>query len=574
MANVRKIVIIGGGACGPKTAARARRLDPTAQITMVQDESMVSYAACGLPYFIAGMVKPRNALMVRDVAAFKNISNVDVLISTRVDSIDRAFHKINVTGKAESKSYVLDYDKLVIATGAPAIVPGIPGVDLKGVHVLKNVPDADEIITLIGEAAVKKAVIVGAGLIGVEMAEALVTRGFEVTVVEAMDNVLAALLDNEMSDIVANHLKSRGVILKLGQKIIAFEGEDGRVRRAVTDKETLQADLAIVAIGVRPDSRLAKEAGLEIGPLGEIAVDDYLQTSDPDIYAGGDCVANLSIVTGKRVLSANGSTANKHGHVIAANITGGREKFPGIVNTACVKVFDFNIGRTGVTEKQAKELGYKFVAGMVAAPDKPDYYPGNREIIIKIVVDTESHRILGGQGVGPGDVIKRMDVLATAITMGMTVDMLANLDLCYAPPYNGALDALHHLANLIRNKLAKGVVGIKPDELSEKIERKEDFVLLDVRSHIEHEKTRLEVPQATLVPLPSLTRNLENLPREKEIIVTCRRGGRAYQASCILKGQGFKDVKIAEGGLTSWSKDVCGKPMLGPSAPDSKKDAA
>ena len=562
MEKVRKIVIIGGGACGPKAAARARRLDPAAQITMVQDESMVSYAACGLPYFIAGQVKPRNALIVRDSAAFKKINNVDVLLNTHVDSIDRAAHKINITSTADGKTSSLEYDKLIISTGAGAVVPRIPGVDLKGVHILKNVPDADEIIALIGQALTKKAIIVGAGLIGVEMAEALVTRGFEVTIVEALDNALAALLDSEMADLVTKHLNAKGVILKLGQKITAFEGEDGKVRRAVTDKETLDTDIAIVAIGVRPDSQLAKDAGLEIGPKGEIAVDDYLQTSDPDIYAGGDCVANLSMVTGQRILSANGSTANKHGHVIAANILGGREKFPGIVNTACVKVFDFNVARTGITEKNAKELGYKYVAGMIAAPDLPEYYPGNKELVLKLVVDANTRRILGGQAVGPGQTVKRIDVLATAITMGMTVDMLANLDLCYAPPYNAALDGLHHLANFIRNKMAGMVTGIQPSEVKEKLDKKEDFVLLDVRSHLEHEKTRIEPQQLELIPLPSLAKNIEKLPRDKEVVVMCKRGGRAYQASCMLKAEGVKDVKVMEGALTCWCGDVVGEPMI------------
>ena len=546
----------------PKTAARARRLDPTAKITMVQDESLVSYAACGLPYFIAGLVKPKNALMVRDVASFKKISNVDVLISTRVDSIDRASHKVNVTSMAEERSYTLDYDKLVISTGASPVVPKVPGIDLKGIHILKRVPDADEIITLVKQAVTKKAVIVGAGLIGVEMAEALVAQSFQVTIIEAMDTVLAALLDDEISALVAKHMKDKGVILKLSQKITGFEGEGGKLQRAVTDKETIEAELAIVAIGVRPDFKLAKEAGLEIGPRGEIVVDDYLQTSDPDIYAGGDCVADLNIVTGQRVLSANGSTANKHGHVIAANILGGREKFPGIVNSACVKVFNFNIGRTGITEKQAKELGYKYVAAMVAAPDKPDYYPSFKEMVIKMMVDANTGRILGAQAVGPGDVIKRIDVMATAITMSMTVDILANLDLCYAPPYNAALDGLHHLANFIRNKMVGRVEGIKPVEVKEKIDKKEDFMLLDVRSHLEHEMTRLEPPQATLVPLPSLTKNLEKLPKDKEIVVMCRRGSRAYQASCTLKGDGFKDVKVMEGSLTCWCDDVIGTPLI------------
>jgi rhodanese-related sulfurtransferase len=270
----------------------------------------------------------------------------------------------------------------------------------------------------------------------------------------------------------------------------------------------------------------------------------------------------LNIVTGQKVLSANGSVANKHGHIIAANITGGKEKFPGVVNSACVKVFDFNVGRTGITEKQAKEMGYKYATGMVAAPDLPDYYPGSKEMVLKIVVDSENGRILGGQGVGPGDVIKRIDVLATAITMGMTIDMLANLDLCYAPPFNAALDGLHHLANLIRNKIAGRVEGIKPAEVKEKIDRKDDFVLLDVRSHLEAERTRIDAPQTALIPLPALNTEMDKLPKEKEIVVLCRRGGRAYQAACTLKGAEYKNVKFMEGSLTCWCDDVIGKPTL------------
>jgi len=562
MDNPIRVVIIGGGACGPKTAARLRRLDPHAGITMIQDEALISYAGCGLPYFIGGSVKPRNMLIHRDVAGFKKISNVDVLINTRVDSIDRAARKITVTDTADARSYTLDYDRLVIATGANPVIPPLKGIDLKGIHVVKRVPDADDIIALLDKSVSKKAVIVGAGLIGVEMAEALVARGFIVTMVEALERVLAALLDDEISDLVAKHLQDRGVVLKLGQKITGFEGSDGAVSHAVTDKESIDAGLVILAIGVRPNSKLAKETGLEIGQFGDIVVNEYMQTSDPDIYAGGDCVANVNLVTGQKAFVPMGSTANKHGHVIASQITGGQEKFHGIVSTACVKVFDFNVGRTGIGEKQALEAGFKVVSALLPAPDKPEYYPGNQEIIIKLIVDAQTGRILGGQGVGPGDVVKRIDVLATAITMGMTVDMLAGLDLAYAPPFNTALDALHHAANLVRNKMEGRTQSISPAGLKKKLDNQEDFVLLDVRGHAEHETTSIPAPQVKLIPQPVLTKNLEELPRDKELVVMCRRGGRAYQSACILKGQGFKDVKFVEGSLACWCYNVRGKPVM------------
>ena len=563
MENQLRIVIIGGGACGPKTAARARRLDAAAQITMVQDEELISYAGCGLPYYISDVVRSRNALLVRDAAAFKKISNVDVLTGTRVDRIDRQGHRIEITSLNDGRQHSIDYDKLVIATGASPVEPPIKGINLKGVHVLKRVPDADEIRDLIKGSVSKKAVVVGAGLIGVEMVEALSARGLEVTVVEALDKVLPGILDEEISDLLADHIKSKGVTLKLGQKVKEFASSGDRVDHAVTDKETIEGDVIIFAIGVRPDSKLAKEAGLEIGPFGDIVVNEYLQTSDPDIYSGGDCVANISIITGKKMFVPLGSTANKHGHVIAANITGGSEKFPGIVSTACVKVFDFNTGRVGLGEKQALEAGFETVTALVPNPDKPMYYPGYKEVIIKLIVDKKTRRILGGQGTGPGDVIKRIDVLATGITAGITVDTLADLDLAYAPPYNTALDVLHHAANLIRNKLEGRTEGISPRAVKKKIANEDDFMLLDVRSKFENDNTWLETPQVQLLPQPKLYHEITKLDKNKETVVICRRGGRAYQACCTLKNAGFKDVKFVEGSLTCWGADgVCGEQVL------------
>lgn len=562
MGKSKNIVIIGGGACGPKAAARARRLDAEAQITIVQDEPLISYAGCGLPYYISGTVKSRNALLIRDAAAFKKISNVDVLTNTRVDTIDRTAHKIDVTELQSSNKYSIEYDKLVISTGARPVIPPVKGINLPGVHVLKKVPDADEIISLISASALKKSVIVGAGLIGVEMAETLVTRGIEVTIIEALDNVLPTLLDSEISDLLSVHMKKKGITFKLAQKVTQFEAEGGKLRKIITDKETIDADIAILAIGVRPESKLAGEAGLEIGSFGDIAVNEYLQTSDPDIYAGGDCVAVTNLVTGQKIFAPMGSTANKHGRVIGTNVAGGEDRFPGIVMTACAKVFDFNVGRVGLGEKQAQNAGFQVVTGMVPGPDKPGYYLDSKEIIIKLIVDAETHRLIGGQGIGPGDVIKRIDVLATAISGGMTVDTLSNLDLAYAPPYNSALDILHHAANLVSNKIEGRTEGIKPSEVKDKLDNNEDFILLDVRSRSEWDSTRIEAPQVKLLPQPELYQEMGNLPKDKEIIVLCRRGTRAYQAACALKGAGIKDVKFMEGSLTCWCNEVHGKPIL------------
>ncbi len=563
MDKKKNFVIIGGGACGPKAAARARRLDATANITMVQDEIYTSYAACGLPYYVSGAVKSGDELMVRNAQAFKRISNVDVLIRTRADSIDRSAHMVHVTNLADGRAYTLDYDKLVISTGADPVVPPIKGINLKGIHVLKKIPDAEKFIELMASSLTHKAVIVGAGLIGMEMAESLVTKGFEVTIVEALDRPLAAVADDEITDLVTRHVKSKGVTLKLGQKIIAFEGDEGgRVRRSITDQESIEADVVVLSIGIRPNSKLAREAGLEIGPFGDIVVDRHLRTSDPDIYAGGDCVANVNLLTGQKVFVPLGSTANKHGHVIAANITGGDQIWPGIISTACVKVFDFNVGRTGLGEKEAVNAGYDVVTGLIPGLDLPEYYPGSKDVIIKLIVDAGTHRILGGQGTGPGEVIKRIDVLATGITMGMTVDTLADLDLAYAPPYNSALDVLHHLANLVLNKIAGRIEGLKPREVKAKMDRNEDFILLDVRSPGEFKAARIESPQTQLLPQPRMREQMQELPKDKEIVTICRRGSRAYQAACTLKGAGMKNVKLMEGSLTCWCEDIVGEPPV------------
>lgn len=562
MQEAKKIVIIGGGACGPKTAARARRLDPNAIITIIQDEALVSYAACGMPYFVEGLVKARTELIVRNAAAFKKINNIDVLLETRVDRIDRAAHKVHITKISDGTSGIIDYDKLVIATGARPVVPPLDGINLKGIFVLKKVPDAEAIIAAVKASTLKKAVIVGAGLIGVEMAEALVSSGMEVTIVEALDRVLASVLDDEISDLTARHMISKGVNLKLGQKIVSFAGVDGQIRSAKTDRETLECDMAIIAIGVRPESKLAREAGLNIGRLGDIEVNDHMQTSDPDIYAGGDCVANLNIISGQKNFVPLGSTANKHGHVIANNICGINDRFPGIVGTSCVKVFEFNVGRTGIGEKEAMSLGYNVTSVLLSDVDKPEYYPGHKDIIIKLIVDNRTRRIIGGQGTGPGDVIKRIDVLATAISTGMTIDMLANLDLAYAPPYNTALDILHHAANLAINKIEGRTQAIRPNELKKKLDLNDDFILLDVRTHLEADSTSLNTPQTILMPQVVLSREMGKMDKDKEYILLCLRGQRAYQMCCVLKGAGFKNVKFLEGGLICWCDELSGIPLI------------
>ena len=451
----QNIVIIGGMACGPKTAARARRRDPNARITIVEQGPTVSEGSCGLPYYMGGVIKNERSLLVRTPQQFKEASNIDVLGWTRATAIDRKEHRVEVTNVETGVTSSLPYDKLVIATGAVPVVPAsLEGKDLEGVFTLTKIADANRIIAALAAPDAKKAVVVGGGLIGMEGAEAFRERGLYVSVVEALEHVLPGLLDEDMSAAVEKELMDKEVHLFTGQRVVRLEcNEQGRVARVVTEKSTIEADVVLLAIGFRPNSELARDAGLEIGALGGIEVDKFLQTSDPDIYAGGDCVENVSRVTGKKIFTPMGSTANKHGRIIGTNVTGGHDTFPGVLGTAVAKVFDISVGRVGISADEARELGFQPVIASGKGRDRAGYYPGALESTVKLVADASTGRVLGAQLVGVGDVSKRTDILVTAITAERTVDDMANLDTAYAPPFSPAMDLLHDLANVIRGKL-------------------------------------------------------------------------------------------------------------------------
>ncbi len=551
------IVIIGGTACGPKAAARARRCDQQAQVTMVEQGENLSVATCGLPYYVSGVIDSRRELVARGPAFFKEVMNIDVLTRTRAVAIDRKNHRVEVLNLETDRASNIEYDKLVLATGSTPMVPDLKGKNLSGIFTLSKIEEAHAIRNLVSPRKIKKAVIIGAGLIGLEMAEALVSQGLEVSVIEALDRVLPALLDFESAAYVEKHLREKGVKLLLGQSLTGFEGDkEGRVNRVITEKAELAADLALLAIGVRPNTSLAKDVGLEIGATGGIAVNSHLQTSDPDIYAGGDCVENIHLVTGQKILAPLGSTANKHGRVIGTNIAGGDETFPGVLGTSIAKVFEYNVGRVGLSQSQAQAAGYDVVTSLVPGYEHATYYPKGKEILVKLVAEKSSGKLLGGQVVGPGETAKRIDVLATALSFSATVDDLANTDLAYAPPYNSALDPLHNAANVIRNKQSGLARALTPMEVESKLKSGDDFIFLDVRSPGEWEAYRIEAPQARLLPLSELRQKLDKLPGDAEIVIFCHTSVRAYQAQRILDGAGFKDVKFMDGSIASWPYEL------------------
>jgi NADPH-dependent 2,4-dienoyl-CoA reductase/sulfur reductase-like enzyme/rhodanese-related sulfurtransferase len=557
MSKQNRIVVIGGTACGPKAAARARRCDPSAKITIIEQKDNLSSATCGLPYFVANVIKKESDLVARQADYFRDVMDMEVLTGTRALAVHPKAHTVEILNQKTDRCSAIEYDNLVIATGATPVMPNWEGKDLKGIFTLSNIPDATAIRDYLSSLDKKEVIIVGAGLIGLEMAEAFTTRGLKVTVIEALGWPLPALLDEEIAAHVEKHLRSKGVKLLCGQRVTGFIGDDnGHVRRVALGNTELEASLVLVSIGVRPNNGLAKDAGLTIGATGGIAVNELLQTSDSTIYAGGDCVEVVNVITGKKILVPLGSTANKHGRIIGTNVAGGRDTFPGVVGTGVAKVFDFNVARTGLNEAQARDAGFEIVTSLVPTSEHAAYYPGARDILVKLIADKATGQLLGGQAVGLGDTVKRIDVLATALTFGIKVDDLANLDLGYAPPYNSALDPLHNAANVIRNKLTGLAKTLSPAEVQKKLENNERFVLLDVRSKMEWQAERIEAEQVRLIPLPELRRRIGKLSPDDEIVVFCHTSIRAYQAQRILYGASFKNVKFMDGSLAAWPYDI------------------
>lgn len=552
-----RIVIIGGTACGPKAAARTRRCNHNAKITLIEQEENISTAVCGLPYYISDVIRGRNNLLARSPAYFSKVFDIKVLTHTRAVSIDRESHIIKLINLKNNKSMEEAYDKLVIATGSLPIVPNIDGASLGGIITLKKIQDAETIKNILSNHKINKVVIIGAGLIGLEMAEVFLSLGIEVVIIEALDWILPKLLDFEVATYVERYLKSQGIEFQFGQRVRSFEGnQQGWVQKVLTDDLEIETQLVILAIGNKPNTELASNAGIILGPIGGITVNKYLQTSDPDIYAGGDCVETVHHITKQKVLVPLGSTANKHGRIIGSNLGGNYETCADVLATSIVKVIDYNIGCVGLNESQARDNGYEIFTSLVPSYDHAAYYPGGQQILIKLIANEVNGQLLGGQIVGPGDVAKRIDILVTALNFGATVNDLANLDLAYAPPYNSALDPLHHAANIIRNKMSGYAKTLSPMEVKRKLNDKDDYVLLDVRAPMEWQNNRLTSNQVLLIPIHEIRSRLHDIPASKEIIAYCQTSVRAYQAQCILNGAGFSNVKFMDGSIASWPYDL------------------
>ena len=559
MEKQKRIVIIGGSAAGPKAAAKARRMDQHASIRIIQKDPDLSMASCGYPYYVGGVFDNRNQLLctptgvVRDPGFFLNAKGIDAVTKTEVTKIDRENSKILARHVETGEESEYEYDKLVIATGASPIMPPVPGTDLEGITTLQSMKDADFLRKVRDEGKIKKAVVVGAGLIGVETCEALQLAGIDITVVEMLPQVLT-FLDWEMAKLIENHMKSKGAHVITENPVESFIGEKGKLCGVKLANGTeLPCELAVVATGVRPNSGLAADAGLEVGALRGIVVNEHMQTSDPDIYAGGDCVEITNILTGKKVHAPYGDLANIQGRIIGRNITDTSQAvFPGAIQTGICKVFDHCAGATGLSESRAKAEGFDTVSVVYAAPDKPGFM-GAKPVVIKMVAEKSSGKLLGVQCVGPGDVSKRLASAAMALHGGLTVQDLTVADLPYAPPFSPAIDNIIAVSHVLENKMQGRMKGISCREVKAKVDAGEDVYILDNRGPDEYEQMRLGIGEV-LIPLGALRKRLDELPKDKnaEIICFCKISLRGYEAASLLEARGWTNVRVMEGGIMAW----------------------
>ncbi len=554
-----RIVVIGGSAAGPKAAARARRLDEHAEITILQKAADLSMASCGYPYYVGGVFDDRNLLLctpagvVRNPGFFQKAKGITARTGVEAIEIDRQQKTVTARELSTGQLEEIPYDVLVLATGAKPKMPPIPGIDLKGVTTLHSMRDADFLRTIRDGKSVKKAIVVGGGLIGVEACEALHLAGIEITVVELFPQLLT-FLDWQLAKLVENHVRSKGADVITDNGVARFLGADGVLTGVKLRNGTeLECGLAVVAIGVTPNVELARQAGLAIGELGGIVVDAHMRTSDASIYAAGDCVESTHLITGKKVHAPLGDIANLQGRVAGENaVLGAVATFPGTIQTGVCKIFDFAAGSTGLSERAARAAGYDIETAINASTDKPAYM-GGKLLVTELVVERGTERILGAQCIGPGDVSKQLVLWAMAIRGGLTVEDVIHADLPYAPPFSLAIDHGIATAHVMQNKLAGRMHGISAVEVKRKLDAGEKPVLLDVRGPDEFEQMRLGVGER-LIPLGALRARLGELPEDKgtEIICYCKISLRGYEAARILEGRGWTKVKVMEGGIVAW----------------------
>jgi NADPH-dependent 2,4-dienoyl-CoA reductase/sulfur reductase-like enzyme/rhodanese-related sulfurtransferase len=546
-----KLLIIGGVAGGATAAARARRLNEHAQIVLFERGEYISFANCGLPYYIGGVITRRDNLLVTTVKDFTARYNIDIRIFSEVIRIDRANRRVEVKNHQTGETYFESYDKVILAPGAEPVRPPIPGVDLPHIFSLRNIPDTDRIADYVDAHKPESVVIIGAGFISLEMTENLVKKGCTVTIIEMLDQVMN-VLDYDMASMVQKQLEAKHVVCKLGTTVKAFApAGDGRGRILVrTDKdEDLAADLVLMTVGVRPENRIAKDAGLEIGRTGGIKVDSTMRTSDPDIFAVGDAAEIIDLVTGAPTLVALAGPANKQGRTAADNVMGRHSVFKGAFGTSIAKVFELSVATTGASEKRLTALGIPYIASYTHPASHATYYPGSHVMTIKLIFSPTDGKVLGAQIIGMAGVDKRIDVIATAMKGNMTVYDLEELELAYAPPYSSAKDPVN-IAGFAAGNILKGdVEQIVWNQLPDVDPKKETLLDLRFQPELHHDGV---IPGALHIPLPDLRKRLPELDKNRHYVTFCAAGLRSYIGYRILLQNGFK-VRSLGGGYRVYS---------------------
>ena len=544
-----KILVIGSVAAGTSAAAKARRNSEQCEITVLEKGNDISYSGCGMPYLISGLVQQRQQLTPRDTEFFKERYNVNVRLHNQVEEIKPSEKVILVRDLGSNEQYIMPYDKLIICTGAMPIIPSLPGVDLPNVVALRSMADLDILLDRLQASKPQKACVIGSGLVGLEMTESLTANGIEVTLIEKATAIMP-YLDEDMAAWARLALERNGVNLVVGDEVTAIEGDSLGVKQVITRNGLqMETDLVILAVGVKPNVDLAQTAGIKIGSLGGILVNQYLQTSEPDIYAAGDCIETVSLITGNPIYRPMGSTANKTGRLAGQNCFGNQAAFNGVLGTSICKLFNTTIGLTGLTEQDARQHGYIPEVAHLIKPNHPDYYPGSSELIIKVIADKNSGRLLGGQVIGQEGADKRLDVLATCIYFKAHVNDLFQLDLAYAPPYSTTKDPVTYAGMVLDNSLDHDRPLMRAKELKTLLD-KGRVTLIDVREYPQFEKGH--IPGAVNISLAELRSKTGEIKHDLPVVVYCNSGTSGNAAQNIMINSGFKEVFNLSGGYKNW----------------------
>lgn len=555
----KKVVIIGAVALGPKVACRLRRLDPNSEITLIDRDNIISYGGCGIPYYVGGDINDIEDLYkttshaIRDRSFFEKNKGIKVLTRVEAREILRREKQVRVCHLESGREELLHYDKLVIATGASAIRPPFPGADLQRVFTVSDLHEAKTIKGLMAGGKVGKAVVIGAGAIGLEITEALTDLwGIETTLIEMEDQVLPTLLGKCIARVTAKELEHHGVTLLLEEKVLGItEKENSEQLLVKTSRTTVEADMVILSAGVRPNTALAKEAGISVGMSGGIIVDRRMRTSDPDIYAGGDCVELRNLVSGENMLMALGSLANRQGRIIATNISGGQSHFSGTVGTFCIKVFNLGVSKAGLTYRQAKETGFDPVYAVVSQADHAHFYPSSELIYISLLADRKSRKILGIEAAGKnGDAVKsRVDTVAVLLKHGLDVDEVCSLETGYAPPFASAMDVINNAGNALDNILAGHNLPIDSADFLFEFNHK-DIRVLDVRGAKEAAPFKEKYGSRWLnIPQDQLRKRVGEIAKDESFFLLCDTGPRSYEAQVFLSSQGIINTRNIQGGF-------------------------